>query len=100
MRKFVKELICFFILTGILSLYFVPLLANAQPPTVVSSQDDIERILRNVRNIIWAILGFVVVIMFIWAGITFVTAEGDPGKTEKAKGGKGRGGGAKIGAKN
>ncbi len=52
-----------------------------EPPTYT----DIDRILTNVRNFVYGILGAIVVIMLIWAGITFVTAEGDPAKAKKAR---------------
>jgi hypothetical protein len=88
MKKGLKELISLFTIVGLLTFCFVPLLVNAQdtpPPSPITDPSDIIRTLENVRNIIWAILGFVVVIMFIWAGITFVTAEGDPTKLGAAR---------------
>lgn len=63
-------------------------LANAQvggvgqaPPTYT----DINRVLENAKNFIYGLLIAIVVIMLIWAGITFVTAEGDPNRIQKAR---------------
>ena len=83
MRK-IKKYLAYCSASGILSLC-LPLIASAQVDTLVTSTDDVIRVLNNVANIIYAVLAGVVVIMFIWAGITFVTAEGDPTKMEKAR---------------
>jgi intracellular sulfur oxidation DsrE/DsrF family protein len=71
---------------GILLLTLVlPLIVAAQVPTPVQNTSDVIKVLNNVKNLIWIVLGVLVVIMFIWAGITFVTSEGDPGKIGKAR---------------
>jgi len=46
---------------------------------------DINVILGNIRGLVWEIFATLVVICFIWAGVLFLTAEGDPQKLEKAK---------------
>lgn len=47
---------------------------------------DILTILNNVRTyIIWPVFAGAAVIMFLYAGILFVTSAGDPSKITKAK---------------
>lgn len=83
MKKSKKVLINLAV-AGTLASLFLPLIASAQP-TIITSTADITKALGNVRNIVWTILAIIVVIMFVWAGITFVTAEGDPGKVQSAR---------------
>jgi hypothetical protein len=86
MKEKTKKILITSLITALFSLYLLPVVVSAQePPTPIKNTGDIIRVLNNVRNVIWAILGVIVVIMFIWAGVTFVTAEGDPGKVEKAR---------------
>lgn len=48
--------------------------------------NDILTILNNVRTyIIWPVFAGAAVIMFLYAGILFVTSAGDPSKITKAK---------------
>jgi fumarate reductase subunit D len=85
MTKKIKKISAPFLIF-LISLYFLPVMVAAEePPTLVTSTSDVVRILNNVRNIIWVVLTVVVVIMFVWAGITFVTAEGDTNKIQKAR---------------
>lgn len=91
MKKKSKKILTSIITIGLFSMCFLPMVVGAQggpvPPqeTLVTSTSDITRILGNIQKIMWAILFIVIVIMFIWAAITFVTAEGDPSKLEKAR---------------
>lgn len=84
-KKYLSKIVLFsivgLIVMGGLFLASVAYGQNTTPPTIT----DVNRILENVRNFIYGILGAIVVIMLIWAGITFVTAEGDPNKTKKAR---------------
>lgn len=84
--KNIKITLISVVIFGMFSVCLLPLVVGAQPlPTPIKSTDDIIRTLNNIKDIIGTILGVVVVIIFIWAGVTFVTAEGDPTKLEKAK---------------
>ncbi len=71
----------------ILGCLVLPLVVGAATPSMpdIKGTHDVFTILDNVRNILWAFLAVVVIIMFVWAGIIFVTAEGDPGKVERAR---------------
>ena len=47
---------------------------------------NIIAIIENLeKTVVWPIFLGLVVIMFIWAGILFVTAQGDPAKISQAK---------------
>ncbi len=46
---------------------------------------DIITILNGIFEIIWPIIIAVTIIVFIWAGISFLTAAGDPTKISTAK---------------
>ncbi len=76
-----KRIISTLILSSLLAL---PVVAAAQigepsPPT------DIIAILQTIKSIIWAAFTVFAIIMFIYAGILFFTAGGDPEKAAKAK---------------
>lgn len=71
---------------------FLVLLATLFLPIYVSAQlvsfgpnMTIERIILGILNKIWIIFGAFAVIMFIWAGITFLTSQGAPQKIEQAR---------------
>ncbi len=75
-----KRVLSALILTSLLA---VPLLVTAQgEPT---PPGDIEDILITIRGILWGAFTIFAVIMFIYAGILFFTAGGDPEKAAKAK---------------
>jgi hypothetical protein len=72
---------------GILGTLIIPVFViNAQGdiPSITSTS-QVMTALNNVKNILWAVLAVIVIIMFVWAGITFVTAEGDPTKVQSAR---------------
>lgn len=48
--------------------------------------NDIDVIINNVLNMVmWPLFSGIVVIIFLYAGIMFLTASGDPTKIDKAK---------------
>lgn len=68
----------------------VLVLAGAVLPVVILAQDepgtvDYKQVLQNVRVALWSIFVVLAVIMFVWAGILYLTASGDPEKVGKAK---------------
>ncbi|MCF7845157.1 MAG: pilin [Candidatus Pacebacteria bacterium] len=71
-----------FLFIGLLA--FSPLLVLADDP-IIETGDDVVEIINNFAKFLWAIFGGVAVIFFVIAGITFLTAAGDPTKFEKAK---------------
>lgn len=83
--KNLKNILMNLIIFGSLFGCLLPLTVNAQPLSPITGTADIIRALNNVKNLIWAIILVIVVIMFVWAGITFVTAEGNPNRIEQAR---------------
>lgn len=63
---------------------FSPVFVFADDP-IISEASDVIVIINNFASFLWAIFLGVTVIFFIIAGITFLTAAGDPTKFEKAK---------------
>lgn len=55
------------------------------PPTPVTAWEDIISLINYIRNLVYFIGGSIALIMFIWAGVTFMTAEGDPDKLKAAR---------------
>ena len=49
------------------------------------SASTIEEVLRNVARAIWQIVTPLSAIMLIWAGIQYMTAQGEPDKISQAK---------------
>ena len=55
-------------------------------PVVVFALDDVNTIITKIRTtIVWPIFVGSIIIMFIYAGILFATAAGDPSKIQTAK---------------
>ncbi len=80
-----KKLVTLFILTTLLVL---PIVAFASPlfPDLNQNGDiDTTAVIYNVLLGIWPIFGAVAILMFIWAGFLFLTAQGDPTKISSAK---------------
>lgn len=47
---------------------------------------DVNQIMSNILTmVLWPVLAGVIVVMFIWAGFIFLTAQGEPGKITQAK---------------
>lgn len=62
---------------------FIPLIAlgNGSP---VESPEDIERVLNNIVKWFYRFFIIITVIFFLFAGLTYLTANGDPNKIDKA----------------
>lgn len=52
---------------------------------LANSTFDINIAIANIRILMWTIFGGLSAIMFIFAGITFLSANGDPSKIAQAK---------------
>lgn len=72
-------------LVTILSLLGLPVLA--QIPDVPTGPSDVGGLIRTIRtitNFFFYILIMITVIMLIWAGFEYLTAQGDPERVSKA----------------
>ncbi len=49
-------------------------------------EEGIFIILENILNAMWLIFGFLTVVVFLIAGLTYATASGDPNRVDKAQG--------------
>lgn len=65
-----------------LSTLFLPIVAFAQPPVTIGS---LQGLVNVIENFIWIIFGAIAVVMFVIAGIYFLTAGGEPEKIQKAR---------------
>jgi len=65
---------------------FLPVLTMAQiggsPPSI---NTDLTSLGQKIANAVWIIFTIIAVIMFVVAGITFLTAQGDPEKVKGAR---------------
>jgi hypothetical protein len=77
-----KKITTLLLIFGVL--VFIPFFVLADDP-IIETGDDVVEIINNFAKFLWAIFGGVAVIFFVIAGITFLTAAGDPTKFEKAK---------------
>jgi hypothetical protein len=86
-RKFKKE-ISFLLLVAFIAL---PQLALADGFTVIQLNQlksfnlDIVKLIEAILNILWPITVAVVIAMFMWAGVQFLLAQGDPAKIAVAR---------------
>jgi len=67
---------------ALLSLVTLPLVAAAQPSTSISS---ISQLISKLEAALWTIFGGIAVVMFVVAGILFLTAGGSPDKVATAR---------------
>ncbi len=51
----------------------------------ISSIADVEQLIANIIELLLVLGGFIAVGMFIYAGFMYVTSDGDPAGTKKAK---------------
>ena len=65
-----------------LQILLLPVLASAQPATSISSLDQL---VKAIENAVWVVFGGIAVIMFVVAGILFLTAGGAPEKVATAR---------------
>jgi FtsH-binding integral membrane protein len=73
------------LITGFLTL---PILAFAQEPAVHTEPYNanlIAKIMLNLLTPVWQFFAGIAIIMFVVAGILFVTSSGDPGKLTTAR---------------
>lgn len=54
-------------------------------PLAGSGVTDFPTLIRKISEFITGIVASLAIIMFVWAGILFVTSAGNPGKIEQAK---------------
>jgi hypothetical protein len=74
------------LLSFFLVLFAMPFLSRAQVViSPVVSHTDIGQLLQDVTKYIWVLVAPLSTIMMIWAGILFLTSEGDPAKISRAK---------------
>ena len=66
----------------------VCLLALTMPVITLAQQApggiDVSAILTRVTNILASVAVFIIIIVFIWAGIKYLLARGDPGRIKEA----------------
>ncbi len=73
MRKNISVLVVF------ISILVLPVIASAALPTTATA------ILTRAKEAVWTIFAVVAVFCFVYAGMLYLTASGDPQKLEKAK---------------
>ncbi len=79
MRLNKENIIAFFILSCLFFPVFV--IGNGSP---IESPEDIERVLNNIVRWLYRFFIIITVIFFILAGFTYIAANGDPNKIDKA----------------
>jgi len=67
------------------STLFLPLIASAVTPVPTSSVSSLGTILDSIETIMLGIGGAMAVVMFVYAGITFLIANGAPDKIAQAR---------------
>lgn len=75
-------------LTLLTGSFLFPTIVGAQyqpPEPTVTSPDQFIVLLESVLGYMWAILGILVVIMLLFAGFKFITAQGDDEKVNDAR---------------
>jgi hypothetical protein len=60
----------------------VPFFASAQPSVTIGS---ISQLISKLETALWTVFGGIAVVMFVVAGILFLTAQGDPEKVKTAR---------------
>jgi len=74
-----QKIVASLILLGLLAL---PVLAFAQPTNTIESIDQLYDV---VARAIWVIFGIIALVMFVIAGILFLTAAGQPERIVQAR---------------
>lgn len=67
---------------SLLSLLVMPVLVGAQPNVQINDFADAQQ---KIGALLWQIVGIVALVLFVIAGITFMTAAGDPEKIKTAR---------------
>lgn len=81
MKKIALSLIC-------LSVIALPVLAMAADPVVGDRPGDVadfNSLVKSILDITWVVFVVIAVVMFVIAGILFLTAQGDPTKVGTAR---------------
>lgn len=77
------------IIISLLFLAFLvtPVLASAQIPARpnVSGLSDLDSLYTKIGDLLWQIVAIVALVLFVIAGIMFMTAQGDPTKVATAR---------------
>ncbi len=76
----IKRILPTLVLLTILALPVI-VLAQAVPAPPLS----IDALIAALKPVIWTVFGFIVLVCFVYAGIIFLTAGGDPDKIAKAR---------------
>jgi len=66
----------------LVSLVTLPFIAGAQPSAKIGSLDQL---VSTLESALWTIFGAIAVVMFVVAGMLFLTASGDPEKIKSAR---------------
>lgn len=72
----------------LLALVLAPIFVSAAASGLAEPQAvnlDMAKIMGNVAKMVWYIFAGIAIIMFLVAGILFLTASGNPGKLDQAK---------------
>ena len=86
-----KKYLSALILTGAIVIFAAPILVSAQaiptslPQKTIATDTFVQNILIQVFTPLWQIAVGLAVIMFIVAGILFITSSGEPGKITSAR---------------
>jgi hypothetical protein len=83
-KKIVMNLTAFAVLVVIAS----PMVVTAAVglDTAPTAQPfSISSLVNNILKNIWIVFAAIAIIFFIWAGVTFITAQGEPGKVATAR---------------
>lgn len=82
-KAIIKNIITLFLIIT----FCLPLLVSAQDVTLTNPAkvSTVVDFLIQVRNFLWMLVAPLSAIMMIWAGILFVTSQGNPNKVGQAK---------------
>jgi len=83
-----KKILSVLILSGVLAIFVMPLMASATSltaPPATGGIADVATVIGKVFTPLWQLAAGLAVIMFIVAGILFLTSMGDPGKLATAR---------------
>ena len=86
MKKIIALLALFMLVVSPVLVFANPVPAAVSPQSVTPIPDtNFENTIDNLTNWFFAILLVIAVWFFLWAGFTFVTANGEPDKITKAR---------------
>lgn len=67
------------------SAIFIPVFCSAFGELPVTTGTTISDLFKNILDVVWIVFTGLAVILFVFAGIMFLTAQGDPTKLTTAK---------------